>query len=121
MKKPSVLICDDEEGTRESLKVMLAEDYTLAFAGNGEEAVRYVRWRHLDLLILDIKMPKVDGLEVLRQVKRLKPALKVLIVTGYESSDVAQQAIQLGADGYLTKPFDWQKVQSQLKALFPEL
>ena len=117
MKKAHILICDDESGVRESLKLILEEEYTLAYATNGEEAVEYVKKHDPDIAILDIKMPRMNGMEALRQVKKLKPKLKVLMITGYESSDVATQMINLGADDYLTKPFDSTKVTAQVRGL----
>ena len=117
MKKITILICDDEPGVRESLRIILEDTYTLAFAINGEEAVNHVKTHNPDLTIMDIKMPKMDGLEALRQMKQLNPNVRVLLVTGYESSDVVTQARALGADGYLTKPFNGQKVHEQVHKL----
>jgi len=117
MKKTNILICDDEIGVRESLKYILSEEYALAYASNGEEAVDYVKTHDPDLAILDIKMPKMNGLEALRQIKQAKPEIQVLMITGYESGDVAAQAIRLGASDYLTKPLDREKVLTQIRAL----
>lgn len=117
MKKPSVLICDDEVGVRESLKLILGDVYELSFAGDGEEAVQYVKSHDPDVAILDVKMPKMNGLDALRQIKQLKPQIKVLMITGYEASTVATQAINLGASDYIAKPFDGQKVKEQIQIL----
>ncbi len=116
MKKANILICDDEPGVRNSLQLILGDEYTLICATNGEEAVQYVKTHNPDLAILDVKMPKMDGLDALQQIKRLKPNLPVFMATGYEASDVAAQAVQLGADDYLVKPFDREKVQSKVHA-----
>ena len=64
-RKPSVLVCDDEEGVRESLKLILSENYDVIFATNGAEALDQMAGKLPDAVILDIKMPKVNGLEVL--------------------------------------------------------
>ncbi len=120
MEKPTILVCDDELGLRESLKLILEPDYALAFTGNGEEAIRYIKANDPDLLIMDVKMPKMSGLEALAQIKQLKPQIPVLMITGYESSDVAAQAIKLGAAAYLTKPFDCQKVLEQIRGLLAQ-
>lgn len=117
MKKHTILICDDEAGVRDSLQMILGEDYHLHFVTNGEEALEYLRTNDPDLVISDIKMPKMNGLETLKALKALKPHIRVLIITGYESSDVAAQAIKLGADNYLAKPFDREEVRSQIQTL----
>ena len=69
-------------------------------------AVSHLKKNKADLVILDIKMPKVDGLEVLRSIKKSNPAIKTVIATGYQSSEVAEETIRLGASDYITKPFD---------------
>ena len=117
MEKPTILICDDELGVRESLKLILEKEYALAFSENGEEAVEYVKTHDVDLMITDVKMQKMSGLEALAEIQRIKPNTRVLIVTGYESSDVAAQAVKLGAAAYLTKPFDRQKVLEHVRTL----
>lgn len=120
MKKAHILICDDEPGVRDSLKLILDQEYDLAYATNGEEAVAYVKSHDPTLAILDVKMPKMSGLEALQQIKQLKPHIRVFIITGYQSSDVATQATHLGADDYLVKPFDRQRVRSQVEAILKE-
>lgn len=119
MDKPSILICDDELGVRESLKLILERDYALSFVTNGEEAVGAAQRQRPALLVLDVKMPKMGGLEALRRIKQASPALPILIVSGYESADVAAQAISAGASDYLTKPFDRKTVLAKIRALLP--
>ena len=109
-KKPVILICDDEEGIRESFNVILSDDYQLKFATNGLEAIETLKTLSPDLMMLDIKMPKMNGMEILKQVKKLKPSLPVIIVTGYKSVEMAEEALRNGAADYLPKPFDSQKI-----------
>ena len=104
--KPTILICDDEEGIRESFKLILEDQYNLKFATNGPEALEMLKTLNPALMMLDIKMPKIHGLEVLKQIKQLKPKLPVIIVTGYQSVEMAQEALKLGAADYIPKPFD---------------
>lgn len=118
MEKPHVLICDDELGVRESLRVILSETYTLAFVTNGEEAVEYVRAKNPEVVIMDVKMPKMNGMEALGRIKQMKSHVCVLMITGYESDDVAVQAMRLGADDYLTKPFNREAVSQKLREIF---
>ncbi len=105
-KKPTVLICDDEEGIRESFKLILADHYDLRFAANGPEAIETLKAFTPDAMLLDIKMPKIHGMEILKQIKKLRPKLPVIIVTGYQSVEMAQEALKNGAADYIPKPFD---------------
>lgn len=119
MNTAQILICDDETGIRESLKLILENEYPLAYARNGQEVVTLLKDKknQPDLLIMDIKMPRMNGLDTLRQLRRVRPKLRVLIITGYESSDVAAEAVRLGASDYLTKPFDRETVREKVRAL----
>ncbi len=104
--RPRVLIADDEEGVRESLNLVLGDEYDLAFAMDGEETLAKLGGEHFDLLLLDIKMPKLDGLEVLKRIKALRIATAVLMLTAYQSVELAKEAVKLGAMDYLPKPFE---------------
>ncbi len=115
MKKKYILICDDEEGVRESLNLILENDYNISFAVNGGEAIEHIKKNPVDLVILDIKMPKMDGLETLKQIKRTKPAIKVIIATGYKSVETATEATKLGASDYIVKPFESKEVLQAIK------
>ena len=108
--KSVILICDDEEGIRESFKLILSEEYDLKFAHNGTEALKTLKTLSPSLMLLDIKMPKVHGMEILREVKKMKPKLPVIIVTGYQSVEMAQEAIKNGAADYIPKPFESEKL-----------
>jgi len=104
--KKSILICDDEEGIRESLKLILEKDYDLTFAESGDEAIQKMKTTPADLVILDIKMPKKDGLDTLKELKKIRADSKVIIATGYKSIDVAHEAMKFGACDYVVKPFN---------------
>lgn len=110
-----ILVCDDEEGIRESLKLILEKDYDLTFAQNGDEAVLAMKDSPADIAILDIKMPKKDGLETLKELKKVNPSSKIIIATGYKSVDIAQEALNLGASDYIVKPFDREKIKKVIQ------
>ncbi|MBI3252924.1 MAG: response regulator [Candidatus Omnitrophica bacterium] len=105
-KRPTILICDDEEGVRESFKLVLSDDYDLRLVTNGVEALELLKTFSPDAMLLDIKMPKLHGMEILKTIKKRKPKLPVIIVTGYQSVEMAQEAIRNGASDYIAKPFD---------------
>jgi len=101
-----VLICDDEEGIRESLKLILGDHYDLILTDSGEQCLQCLeKDKTIGLVLLDIKMPKVNGLETLKAIKEKYPQLNVVIVTGYKSVETASEASSLGAAGYIVKPF----------------
>ena len=101
MPKPIILICDDEEGIRESFKLILEDQYDLKFAHNGVDALEQLKSINPKAMLLDIKMPKVHGMEILKQIKKSNPSLPVIIVTGYQSVEMAQEAIKNGASDYI--------------------
>lgn len=115
--KPMILICDDEEGIRESFKLILEDGYDLRFATNGLEALEMLKTITPRLMLLDIKMPKMHGMEILKQVKKLKPKLPVIIVTGYQSVEMSQEALKNGAADYIPKPFDTATIIKAVKNL----
>ena len=112
-KRKRILICDDEEGVRESLKLILEEAYALDFVSNGDDAVKKVVSDDYDGLLLDIKMPVKDGLDTLAEVRSISTSIKVIVVTGYQSIETASKAVKLGAMDYITKPFESSEVKEK--------
>jgi len=106
MDKKHILICDDEMGIRESLNLILKDDYNLSFCENGDKCLEWLEsGNDIDLAMLDIKMPRQSGLDILKRIKEKRPGLKVIIVTGYRSIETAKEAIDSGAADYIIKPF----------------
>ena len=108
MPKPTILVCDDEESVRSSVKLVLEKDYQLVFASDGEEALKQYEVQPVDLVLLDIKMPRLGGLEVLNTLMSRQPPPRVLMLTAYHSVELAQRATQTGALDYVSKPFERQ-------------
>lgn len=107
-----ILVVDDEQSLREVLSIMLKRaGYAVTSAIDGEDAVELLQKEIYDLVITDLRMPKVDGLEVLRAVKSASPETVVLIITAFASADSAVEAMKQGAYDYLTKPFQVDEVQ----------
>lgn len=102
----SVLIVDDELGPRESLRMILEPIYDVHTVDNGQEALNFICREKVDLVTLDLKMPGLTGVEVLREIKNLRPDIDVIIITGYGSLNNAQEAIRFGAGDFISKPFN---------------
>jgi excisionase family DNA binding protein len=104
--RPRVLVVDDESTIRDLLSKTLAlAEYDVDMAPDGRTALDRLRVIPYDLLITDLKMPGVDGLTVIREARRLKADLPVIIITGFSNEASAIEAVNLGVSGYLTKPF----------------
>src|SRR5678809_1061794 len=107
-----ILVVDDEKGLREVLSIMLKRaGYVVTEASDGEEAIGYVGKEIFDLVITDLRMPKADGLAVLKAVKSSSPETVVLVITAFATADSAVDAMKQGAYDYLTKPFQVDEVQ----------
>jgi excisionase family DNA binding protein len=104
--RPRILVVDDEASIRDLLSKTLAlAEYDVDLAPDGRSALDRLRITPYDLLITDLKMPGVDGLTVIREGRRLRPDIPVIIITGYSTEASAIEAVNLGVSGYLTKPF----------------
>ena len=107
MQKLSILIVDDGQSQREMLRDFLrSEGHTVMEAEDGEKALKTVRGGHFDLILLDYKMPGMDGLQVLKEVKRINPEIDVIIITAYGTIETAVEALKAGAIDYITKPVE---------------
>ena len=106
MKAERILIVDDEPGAREMMQEMLErEGYQAVAAGSGEEALAMAEGQDFDLLLADIKMPQMDGLELVRRFRALRPETIPMLITGYASVETAQMAVREGVYDYIVKPF----------------
>jgi DNA-binding NtrC family response regulator len=106
-EKNSILVVDDEDALRTVLSSELeSEGYAVATAGDGDEAISVLQGKSFDLVLLDIKMPRVDGFEVLRFIKERYPATKVIMLTGFADLKNAIESKKLGAEDFVSKPYD---------------
>ena len=101
-----ILIVDDDPGIRESFRLILEEHYELVEAGDGRQAIEIVRTSEVDLVLLDIRLPEMDGIEVLERIKALDDQVEVILVTAVKTVRTAVAAMKLGAFDYVTKPFE---------------
>jgi two-component system sensor histidine kinase/response regulator len=102
----TLLIVDDEEGPRQSLRVVFKDDYNLLLASNGQDAIELAKKNKINAAVLDIRMTGMNGTEVLERLKAIQPSIEVIMLTAYETVDTVRQALRLGACDYLNKPFD---------------
>src|SRR5882672_3741837 len=111
-ERKQVLIVDDEPNLRKILSAQLSRDgYDVLTAEDGEEGLQLLREHHIDLVVTDLKMPKVDGMTLLREALREDPELPIVMITAHGTVDTAVEALKLGAFDYLTKPFDKDEVR----------
>ncbi|HET9490506.1 MAG TPA: response regulator [Methylomirabilota bacterium] len=115
LPRPRVLIVDDEIGPRESLRMLLKLAYEIKTADGANAALREIGEFRPDLVIMDIKMPEMDGLEVLRRIKRQDPSIEVIMITAYASLETVKLALSHGAFEYLIKPFSRQDLDDVVR------
>lgn len=114
----TILVVDDEIGPRESLRMILKPLFRVYQVSNGWEALDLIKDRDIDLVTLDLKMPGLSGIEVLREIKKVKSDIEVVIVTGYGTLANAIEAIRYGAVDFITKPFNVAEIISVVSKSF---
>jgi len=111
-----ILVSDDEEGIRESLKLILGDQYNLILTADGQQCLDCLaNAKDIGLVLLDIKMPQINGLDVMKIIKDKYPYVKVVVITGYKSVEAATEAVNLGAAGYIVKPFKSDEILETVK------
>src|SRR6266853_278654 len=106
MARPAVLVVDDDPGVRESFRLILEDHYDVVDVPDGPSALDVVRASQVDLVLLDIRMTGMDGIEVLERIKAIDEGIEVILVTAVKTVRTAVAAMKLGAFDYLTKPFE---------------
>jgi DNA-binding NtrC family response regulator len=116
MEDFSVLLVDDEvEFLDVLMKRLKKRKLKLVAANSGEEALRLVRENPVDVAVLDVKMPGMDGITVLREIKKINPSIEVIMLTGHANVEVALEGMELGAFDYLMKPVDIDELMYKLQ------
>ena len=122
MRKYSVLIADDEENVLKLLeKVMIKEGYTTYTASNGEQALKIINEYQTDIVITDIKMPGISGIELFSKIREIDPSISVIIMTAFATLETAIDALKMGAKDYITKPFNLDEVVNSVRQLVDSL
>ena len=106
MSRPSLLIVDDEAGVRESLRMIFNKDFRILEAASSEVAIKKAQEENPEIVLLDIRLPGVGGLEVLRRIKEFNPHCQVIILTALKTAHTALAAKESGAFDCVVKPFD---------------
>jgi two-component system sensor histidine kinase/response regulator len=105
-RRGTLLIVDDEDGPRQSLRVIFKDDYDLLMAEDGPSAIKLAQENEIDVAVLDIRMAGMSGIEVLERLKYVKPDIEAIMMTAFETTDTIRQALRLRACDYINKPFD---------------
>jgi DNA-binding NtrC family response regulator len=121
MSSPLLLAVDDEVGVRESLKMVFCKEYRLLEAASVDAAISKVREERPQVVLLDILMPKTDGIEILRQIKTIHPSCEVIMLTGVNSQQLAAKAMDFGAFDFIGKPFDVVDLRQKVKKALENL
>lgn len=117
--KPRLLLTDDEERFRTTLAKRLSEKgYEVADVGSGNEALGYISENGVDVIVLDIKMPGMDGIETLRQLKNIDPGIEVVLLTGHGTVETAIEGMRTGAYDYLMKPCEIDELMEKINGAF---
>ena len=118
--KSTVLIVDDEFGVRESLRMLLKSHYEIFTAQDGEEALKVLKERKIDLITLDLNMPKLSGMETLREIRKIDGEVPVIIITGYGTQKDEEEALYYGVRDFISKPFNTSKIISVIDRILEE-
>jgi signal transduction histidine kinase len=105
-------VVDDELGPRESMRMILKPLHNVFTAEDGVSALKTIKQEPIDLVTLDLRMPGIDGIEVLKEIKKYNPNIEVIVVTGYGSLKTATEAMKYGVKGYVTKPYNLQEINT---------
>ena len=116
MREPNILIVDDQFGIRVLLtEVLQKEGYETFQAANGPQALSLAANHEIDLVLLDMKIPGMDGIEILKKLKEMKPDIRAIIMTAYGELDLIEKAKELGALTHFAKPFDIDDIRAAVK------
>lgn len=117
-KEIRILVTDDEEGVRESFRMALKDSYKILTADCGKECIRMVKDNTPQLVFLDVRLPDMDGIDVLKEIKSINTALPVIIITGVGTHKIAIEALKSGADDFIAKPLNFYYVRSSITNCF---
>jgi two-component system response regulator HydG len=109
--KRSILVVDDDIAHRTMLRILLGWEYEIVEADCGSKAIEKIQKAPFDLVLMDVSMPEISGVEALDRIKATNPGVPVIMMTAYSSAETANRAMEKGACDYLTKPFDFDNLR----------
>lgn len=123
MSKPVILIVDDEQGAREDLKNFISPRFScdIEEASDGRSAMEQIKKIRADIVLLDIRMPGLSGMDVISEMKQISPHSKIIFISAWNSPDVVTKALSMGAADYIAKPIDWDLFQEKLESILLSL
>ena len=113
--KKSILVVDDDIAHRTMLRIMLEWEYEIVEADCGSRAIEKIKNAPFDLVLMDVCMPEISGVEALERIKASNPQIPVIMMTAYSSAQTANRAMEKGAYDYITKPFDFDNLRSTIE------
>src|SRR5262245_1461755 len=113
--RSTILVVDDDAGVRESFRLILDDDYEVVDVTNGPQALDIIRSAQVDVVLLDIRLPEMDGIEVLERIKQIDEQVEVILVTAVKTVKTAVAAMKLGAFDYVTKPFEEEELLATIR------
>lgn len=117
--KPRIMLVDDEESFANTLAERLTiRDYDVTVSFNGNDALKKIKNLNFDVVILDVAMPGIDGIDALREIKKLKPLTEVIMLTGHATVETAIEGMRLGALDYLTKPCETEDLAEKINKAY---
>jgi len=112
---PHILVMEDDVNVAKGLEMVLTEEgYSVNLAGTGALALEAFKQKRYDLLVADLRLPDIDGMEVIKKVKSEKPETEVIVITGYGTASTAVEAMKLGARDFLPKPFTEEQIKASI-------
>lgn len=116
---PKILLVDDEERFRTTLgKMLRAQGLEVTALGSGREALEELRQKTYDVMVLDVRMPEMDGIATLTEIKKIAPQIEVIILTGHASMDAAMEIMRLGGYDYLLKPCPVEDLLAKIESAY---
>src|SRR3982750_22008 len=116
---PNVLIVEDDAATRRLYKFLLTNGgYAVLEAEDGVVALEQLARNHCDLVITDMNMPRMDGMELIQAIRRDYASVYVILITAFGTPDTEKQAMRIGANDYLAKPFDFEELERRVRSFF---
>jgi two-component system response regulator HydG len=115
-----ILVVDDQYSLRESIRMALKDKYSVITASGAREALQYLSEDHVELVLLDIKLPDIDGIKVMKEIKKRYPKIIIILMTAHAPYDTLKDALESGASGYIIKPFGRDELVEILNRVWEE-